>query len=582
MKRLPIILILAICSLFAISSVARTDKKQLAKRETTDKADYIFLEALRQRSQGNIDAAFELVKRAHQLNPKDKEIGLELSMYLLPMADGDSVETARGLELLRSYWDANPSDYESGIRYGIMSQRMLNRPEALRVWRTLHTLYPTRSDITNVLAQTLAEGGDNADRNRAIGLFDSLEVTEGPSIELSSKKMQLYLNENDTAAVEGEIQRLLKLKPADVSTIVFAGQVYSMLGDPKQALDLLNKAVETDPSSGYAYFARAQYYKQQNDSANYDKEVFQALEQNNLDVDTKLTILRSYIQEMYNDSTQMPRIRELFDVLIDQHPLEHDIHDHYARYLVMVKDYKGAAEQEEQTLGLNPADPEGWQMLTSLYLQTEDYDKAEDAAKRSLRYYPNDPQQTLMLGSLYAQRKEYDKAERQYNIALGLVDSTNVELLSQIYTSMGDNLYAQEKPDSAFVLYKKAIAYNPNNYLALNNCAYFLACQGKDLDNALAMIEKVIKAEPDQATSLDTYAWVLFKRKEYQKAREAIDRTLEVTDERSEDILEHAGDIYFMDGEPDKALEFWKEALPLAPDNELLKRKVKEKTYFYK
>ena len=50
----------------------------------------------------------------------------------------------------------------------------------------------------------------------------------------------------------------------------------------------------------------------------------------------------------------------------------------------------------------------------------------------------------------------------------------------------------------------------------------------------------------------------------------------------SADVYEHAGDIYFMDGEPDRALEYWKDALKLDPDNELLQRKVRHKTYFFK
>ena len=96
------------------------------------------------------------------------------------------------------------------------------------------------------------------------------------------------------------------------------------------------------------------------------------------------------------------------------------------------------------------------------------------------------------------------------------------------------------------------------------------------------LIETATAAEPENVTSLDTYAWVLFKRKDYAKAREIIDRTLELSDENSAEILEHAGDIYFMDGDPDGALEFWKEALKLTPDNQLLEKKVKHKTYFFK
>ena len=102
---------------------------------------------------------------------------------------------------------------------------------------------------------------------------------------------------------------------------------------------------------------------------------------------------------------------------------------------------------------------------------------------------------------------------------------------------------------------------------------------------------------------------MLFKKKDYAKAREVIDKALAVygiapegkkpeeinpaivvEDSTEADISEktpsaevfdHAGDIYFMNGEPQKALEFWEKALALDPDNELLQRKVKHKTYFY-
>ncbi|MDE6278409.1 MAG: hypothetical protein K2M05_00385, partial [Paramuribaculum sp.] len=77
-----------------------------------------------------------------------------------------------------------------------------------------------------------------------------------------------------------------------------------------------------------------------------------------------------------------------------------------------------------------------------------------------------------------------------------------------------------------------------------------------------------------------TYAWVLFKMRDYDRAREIIDKTLENSDEASADVLQHAGDIYFMCQLHDEAVEFWKDALELEPDNELLQRKVNHKTYF--
>ena len=580
MKQLPI-LIITILTIGALSVMAKS-RSGSNPAEDTRKADYIYLEALRAKSQGKNDAAYSLLQRARELNSDDKDIGVELSLYLLRLSQTDSTLIEESMALLRDYNEANPSDLYYGGRYAMINEQLLNRDEAIRTWERLHTYYPEHLEITYRYANALGQGGSDADRAKAIAVYDSVEVAEGKSIPISTKKIQLYFARQDTASILSEVDRLRESSPKNVDFQVFSGDIYAMFGQNDKAKSFYDKACELDPSSGLAYYSRAQFYNSMGDSAAFNREVFQALQQKSLDVETKLAILRSYIQEMYNDSTQLPRVGKLFDVLIDQHPHEHDIHALYSRYLIVTKDYSKAAEQTERALDLDPADEEGWEMLTSLYLQENKLDEAKAAIKRSFRYYPENGRQYLVLGSIHDQQGEREKAPKEYERALELIDSTDTKTISRIYGAMGDNLYARQLLDSAFTAYQKALLYDPENYLALNNCAYYLACEGRDLDDALSMVETAIKAEPDNPTTLDTYAWVLFKRKDYAKAREIIDKTLELTDERSEEILEHAGDIHFMDGDPDGALEFWKEALQLAPDNELLERKVKHKTYFFK
>ncbi|MCM1164202.1 MAG: tetratricopeptide repeat protein [Muribaculaceae bacterium] len=579
MRRLP--LIICLLALIGSAMAAARGNRDTTSREDINKADYLFLEALRARSQDRNDAAYELLERAHALNPADNETALELSRYLLMLPTTDSLD--RALTLMGQYYNANPSDYQAGARYGMVLDRMGRQGDALKVWEALHKYYPQRPEVTAVLASALAQTGIGADADRAVALFDSMEVTEGPSVNLSSNKIQIFYNRNDTASILAEVDRLRRLYPTNSEFCVFSGEVYTMFGNPDKALEFYNRACELDPSSGYAYYSKAEYFKNIGDSAGYDREVFVALGRDNLDVNTKLAILRSYIRDMYADTLQQPRIVQLFDTLELQHPLEHDIHALYAAYLLQTGEYARAAEQQEHTLGLDPADPEGWDLLSSLYMQIDDMTRAEDAVKRAMHYYPDNSTFHLKLGSIYAISDKNDMAMAQYERALQTADSTDVNALSSIYTAMGDVLYKKNLPDSAFTLYERAILYNPDNLLALNNCAYFMACSGGDLDKALSMAEKVVEQTPESTTNLDTYAWVLFKRKEYQKAREVIDKALSLQGDEDEnaEIYEHAGDIYFMDGDPTSALEFWKKALKLDPDNELLKRKVKNKTFYY-
>lgn len=201
-----------------------------------------------------------------------------------------------------------------------------------------------------------------------------------------------------------------------------------------------------------------------------------------------------------------------------------------------------------------------------------------------MRYFPDDPQANWYTAIAYLQNEDYKsgiaQAEKAFDIALA-TDSTNRTLLSDITCTIGDAYYKENKTDSAFIYYEKSLTYNPDNMLALNNCAYYLACEDRDLDRAEEMSARVIAHDPDSPTSLDTYAWVFFKKHEYKTALDFIEKALELEDEPSAELYHHAGDIYFMTGNRDKALENWKEALKLEPDNDLLQRKIKHKAFFY-
>lgn len=581
MNRLPYILLaLVIAVASAATGVSRTRPASSASDER--KADYIYLEALRAKSQGNNDAAYELLARARELNPADKEIGSELASYLLPLSGGDSARVEEALGLMRDYYRSNPSDYYEALRYGLLNENLGNRDEALKVWGDLHSRYPDKIELTYKYADYLSAGGDSAQRMDAIAIYDSIEVIDGRSIPVTTRKIQIYYMLNDSDAVYDEVRNLLSSAPQSVDYNVFAGEIFALMNRNDTAIKFFNRACEIDPSNGVANYSRAQFYNSIGDTAAYDREVFEALAHDNLEVSTKLAILRSYIEKMYTDSTAQPRIDNLFDVLIDLHPHERDIHDMFARYLIVKKDYVQAAEQEELSLDLDPSDEEGWMLLSSLYFQNENWDKAEESMKRASKYFPENPEIYVRMGSVRQYYKDYDKALGYFDKALEVTDSTDLEMMGSIYASMADALHGQGKTDEALKMYERALTYNPDSYVAMNNYAYYLACQGIELEKALDLVKRSLEGDPSQVTTMDTYAWVLFKMKDYAKAKEVIDETLSRDTTESSDMFEHAGDIYFMNGLPDEALEFWQKALKLDPDNELLQRKVKNKTYFYK
>ena len=93
------------------------------------------------------------------------------------------------------------------------------------------------------------------------------------------------------------------------------------------------------------------------------------------------------------------------------------------------------------------------------------------------------------------------------------------------------------------------------------------------------MSYKTVKAEPNNSTYLDTYAWILFEKGNYAEARIYIDNAMKYDGEKSDVIVEHCGDIYFMTGDVESALKYWKKALEMGSESKTLKQKIEKKKY---
>ena len=147
---------------------------------------------------------------------------------------------------------------------------------------------------------------------------------------------------------------------------------------------------------------------------------------------------------------------------------------------------------------------------------------------------------------------------------------------------LGDIYSEKEMLEQCYQYYDSALVYNGNNALVLNNYAYHLACNNGDLLKAETMSNKSMSIDTENATYIDTYAWVLFKMNSYTLARIYIEKAigkLAPDEEGSAEYYEHYGDILIMLGEADKAVEQWTKALELAPERVVLKKKIEQKQY---
>jgi tetratricopeptide (TPR) repeat protein len=176
------------------------------------------------------------------------------------------------------------------------------------------------------------------------------------------------------------------------------------------------------------------------------------------------------------------------------------------------------------------------------------------------------------------QTDRHDEALATYRTAVEQVTpESNREMVADIYTAMGDLLHLRGEGSEAYLCYDSALVYSPSNILVLNNYAYFLSEENRELDKAEQMSKRTIEAEPDNATYLDTYAWILYRQERYEEAMQYMERALAADSVASDVLYEHAGDICYKLGNVERALNYWKQALELQRKAESVEPKLERK-----
>lgn len=592
---------LFIAAVAAVASLCAANPDDAGRR----KADYIFLEAAYAADDGRYDDYYYLLRRAAALAPEDTFIAAKIAEVQLQMPL-DSVTAENAYKALKTRFYADPTNDAYAGAFGMLASNMNRIDDIIEMWQTLDSLQPKRTDPAYNLATALFTKyrmtNDSSCYDRGMKILDRLEKVMGTNLQLAYQKISALLLRNDTAAIVSELEKLRRGAPADVSAQLLMGNVFEHLDMPDSALTSYNRAAELDPEDGNVYLARAEFFRNRGDSVAYDREVFNALESSELEFDQKFNLLTGYVSKLYTDTLQWPRIGQMFAVLQQLNPGEARLHDYYSAYKSAIGQKEEAAEQLSYSLDLDPSSPDRWRDLTILYFQLNDTARAESTARQALKMYPESGSfQYLLANALMLQNRPEDALKALEGIDTLRINNKNLE--SSLYASRGDVYSRLNRNDEAQMEYKKAVDLNPDNYMAMNNWAYFNAVKGIDLDAAELYASIASAAEPWSATFLDTYAWVLFKKKNYEKALEVIEKALAVygiapegktpqeinpavnpegqeDSEPSAEVFDHAGDIYYWNHLPQKAVDFWKRALKLDSDNELIRKKVRNRAYY--
>jgi tetratricopeptide (TPR) repeat protein len=147
---------------------------------------------------------------------------------------------------------------------------------------------------------------------------------------------------------------------------------------------------------------------------------------------------------------------------------------------------------------------------------SSDYPGVTSSATVALQRFPDNMDLLQLRAMCFWQMGEIDSAIEDYAAALAVAPKGSDAQVSFL-SALGDLYHQKGDQKTAFGYYDKALKINPQYVPVLNNYAYYISERyptpvkkaPKDLRKALEMSRVTIEKEPDNATYLDTYAWIL-------------------------------------------------------------------------
>jgi tetratricopeptide (TPR) repeat protein len=529
----------------------------------------LFFSALREKTIENLTKAADLFERVIQLDPANDASLYELANLKKLQNDYPTAQTLleKAVSINKDnewYWIALANCYEKNNDFA----RLLNVfDELIRIAPDNQDYYFDKANAYFFLAKYDA----------ALKVYDQIEQMTGPSDDLLANRQKIYLKQGKVELAAKQLEQTIAANPSEMRYYLLLAEIYNSNNLTDKALKVLQTAEKVDAGNGPVHLELAEIYRnKKNEEASYN-ELLLGFAVPELDIDQKIRILMGYVPR-FPDPNAKASALELSKVLTEAHPGDARAYAIYGDMLAQNNRMKEAKGMYKKSFSLNNQVYEVQEQLVRVELGANETDEAIADGENSLSLFPNQAWMNYLVGIAWYQKKDFKKAAGYLKNAASL-GTDDKELLSQSFSALGDCYHTLKDYPNSDSAYEKAITFNPDNVYTLNNYAYYLSLRGEQLEKAAGMAKHANELQANNASFEDTYAWILFKQKDYAGAKLWIEKALADDKDNSAVKMEHYGDIMFYIGNIDVAVENWKKAKANGDQSPVLERKINERKY---
>lgn len=547
-------------------------KKERKRQLEEAKASRLFIEGQRYLMLEDFDRAYFYFHKAREITPDEAAINFKIAEILLRANRVDKA-MEYGLQAVKS----NPENKYYNL---VMAEAFTKQNEPLKAAEILENLMANTEENQNYILDLASLYLQAGEFDKGLDALDRAEEYYGMAEQLTVQKQRIYLRKNDLMSAIREGEKLIDSQPGNSQYVLNLVEILFNNGRTDQAITLIEKSLKNYPQQPELQLAAYALYKEKGNIDTAETLIKEAF--SNPDLDGEI------VAQSFADILQEPktvRRDRLLDALEEKMLLNFQ---NDPNVLTVMGDRKffgnerdKAIELYKRSVEINPANAPVLQgIITSMFEKGGEFDQIEKYTILAVDEFPEKPEFWFFDGTAKLAQKKGDEALASLLKSREINGGKNKQLDMLIKGQLGDAYHLTGKKEEAFEAYETVLKENPEDEHVLNNYAYYLSLEKKNLDKARSMSSKLVKKFPKNATYLDTHAWVLFQLKDYEGAKKYMELALEYDESPSGVMWEHYGDILYHLGNRNDAISYWKKAEGGDETSEVLIRKIKDKRYY--
>lgn len=427
--------------------------------------------------------------------------------------------------------------------------------ESKEVYKKLAEMYPADLEYSLSAAAIMVQEGKLGE---AVELLDNIEKQIGVTPDLNLEKYRLYMGQKKYPEALKELEKLQARYPNETLYWGMSAEVYQARGESKKALEAYQKILQTDSNNTLIHLAIADYYQKEKDLGNAFRHLEKAFANPGVDVDKKVMILLSFLDQSKNSELHRQEGEKLTRLLTQVHPENAKSWSITGDYCLEQKNWRGAMEAFMKSAELEPSKFIFFRQTAQLASRVEDNAVLSKIAASAEELFPMQPEVYLYKGLALMQAGKTAEAEEALNYGKELVIE-NPLLGSDFLAALGKLSALKKAPAQAYEYFDKAITTAPENYWAHLQYAKALANAGQN-DKAKSMADKSIALTPNFPEAYAVKAQALLQSNDLKGATENIEKSIQNGGKQIKSVLMLYADITEKNGNTAKAAQIRAEA----------------------